>query len=508
MKYLVGIDEGTTGCKVCVFDQNGELISSAAREYPSYYPKPGYVEQDIAEIRGSVFDSCAEAIGKSGVDPKDIAGVSHSNQGITMVLIDKDENVLRDHTIGWQDVRHVEVIPELRKKITDEEYYRISGMAFGAYNIAVLNWLQKHEPEIWEKVAKCCSHQDYFLRQLGADGYFIDEGSANFLSMLEVETSEWDERLMGVYNVRRDQLPIVIHKPGTVVGHVTEEVSKRTGLPVGACVCSGGLDTNCTTLGAGGQSGGDEILIIGTAGVSILVSDKPIRDPNLRVTLRSNPGPGNYQLYIMTNTGASSFRWFRDELCSLEVAASRLMGIDPYDIITQIAGNSRPGANGVTALTCLQGSHGRRKNENARGTFLGISLGTTKADIAEAILEGTCFEMRDLLQMKTDLSARIDHVRLCGGVAKSPAWCQMFADILKKPIELPKVTELGCLGAAMCAGIGSGLYKDTKDAVDKCVHIVKTYTPNPASFPAYDEAFGRWNKAYESLNGSFYTDIR
>lgn len=504
MKYLVGIDEGTTGCKTCVFDENGNLISSSSREYPSYYPKPGYVEQDIAEIREKVFESCREAIEKSSVCQEDIVGVSHSNQGITMVLLDKDERVLRDRTIGWQDVRHVEMLPELYKKITNEEYYEIGGMSLGAYNTSVLNWLQKYEPTTWEKVAKCCSHQDYFLRQLGADGFFIDEGSANFMSMLGVRDNEWDNRLMDVYNVRKDQLPVVSHKPGMVVGHVTESVSKETGLPVGCCVCVGGLDTNCSSLGAGAVNDGTEVLIVGTAGVSILISDKEIKDPQRRITLRSNPGFGNWQLYLMTNTAASSFRWFRDSLCLLEVAASKLMGTDPYNIMTSIASNSVPGANGVTALTCLQGSHGRRKNENARGTFLGVSLGTTKADIAQAILEGVCFEMYDIQLMKEAIAGKIKTVRLCGGVAKSEVWCQMFADILQKQIEITQVTELGSLGAAMCAGIGAGLFKNPKDAVDKCVHIIKTYYPNADNFEAYQESFRRWNKAYDVLVKDYY----
>lgn len=500
MKYLVGIDEGTTGCKTCVFNQNGNLISSSSREYPSYYPKPGYVEQDINEIIRNVFESCREAIEKSCVNPNDIVGVSHSNQGITMVLLDKEEKVIRDRTIGWQDIRHVEMLPELHKRISNEEYYDISGMSLGAYNISVLNWLQKYEPDIWEKVARCCSHQDYFLRQLGADGFYIDEGSANFMSMLNVNNNEWDDRLVSIYNVRRDQLPIVVHNPGTVVGYVNESVSKMTGLPIGCRVCVGGLDTNCSSLAAGAKNAGTDVLIVGTAGVSILISDKAIKDPAKRITLRSNPGFGNWQLYLMTNTAASSFRWFRDSLCSLEVAASKLMGTDPYEIMTSIASNSTPGANGVTALTCLQGSHGRRKNENARGTFIGISLGTTKADIAQAILEGICFEMYDILLMKEAISDKINNVRLCGGVAKSDIWCQMFADILQKPIEITQVPELGSLGAAMCAGIGAGLFKDCYDAIDKCVHIAKTYYPNPDNFSAYQESFTRWNKAYDTIN--------
>lgn len=507
MKYLVGIDEGTGGCKTCVFDENGNLISSSSREYYSYYPQPGYVEQDINEIKLNVFQSCQDAINKSGINPEDIVGVSHSNQGITMVLLDEAENPVRERTIGWQDVRHTQLLSDLKTTIDNEKHYELSGMSFGSYNIAILNWLQKEESRNWKKVNRICSHQDYFLRQLGADDYYIDEGSANFLSMLDVKTNEWSEELTKIYNINRDQLPKVVHEPGKVVGYVSESVSTETNLPVGCPVCLGGLDTNCCSLAVGAREEGTQVLIVGTAGVSIVISDKLIFDPNRRVTVRSNPGFGNWQMYIMTNTAASSFRWFRDELCGMEVATSQLMVIDPYDIITSIAKNSKPGSNGLTAMTCLQGSHGRRKNENARGTILGISLATKKSDIARAILEGICFEMYDISLLNESVGAKIDKVRLAGGVTKSPMWCQMFADILQKPVELSQATELGSLGAAMCAGIGAGLFKDCDDAIDKCVHVVKTYVPNTNNFEMYQKAFDRWNSAYNSVIELYYSKV-
>lgn len=504
MKYLMGVDEGTTGCKAILFDQEGKQICATAREYPSYYPNPGWVEQDIDEIRESVFACIRETIVKAKVDPADIVGISHSNQGITMVLLDEKEKPVFPHTIGWQDLRYVDMLPELETEIDKDEYWNISGMQFGTYNIPVLRWLEKHEPERWRKVRRICSHQDYFLRQYGADGYYIDEGCANFLSMAKMKDNEWDERLLKAYHVTKDMLPTVVHTPGTVVGTVSQDCSRQTGLSTSCKVCLGNLDTNCCALGAGASEVGTQLLIMGTAGVSIFVTDKDKLDPNGRLTVRTNPGFGNWQNYIMTNTGASAFRWFRDAICAMEVATSKLMGIDPYDIITTTASHSKPGANGVTALTCIQGSHTRVKNENARGSFFGINLGTTKADLAQAVLEGICYEMKDIMAMNTELSGEIRHIRLCGGVAKSPMWCQMFADVLEKPVELTEVSELGALGAAMCAGVGAGLFVDCKDAVRKCVKIEKVYRPNPDNLDAYRKAFRKWEKYYSVANEQVY----
>lgn len=504
MNYLMGVDEGTTGCKAILFDEQGAQIASTSREYPSYYPHPGWVEQDIEEIKTAVFECIKETIAKSKVDSNSIVGISHSNQGITMVLLDENEEPVFDHTIGWQDLRYVDMLTELEKEVDKEEYLNIAGMQFGTYNIPVLRWIQKNEPEKWSKVRRICSHQDWFLRQYGADGYYIDEGCTNFLSMARMSDNEWDERLMKVYNVTADMLPKVLHVPGTVVGHVTKEVSEATGLPETCKVCLGNLDTNCCSIGGGADEVGTQLLIMGTAGVSIFVTDKDKLDPNGRITVRTNPGFDNWQNYIMTNTGASAFRWFRDAICSMEVATSVLMGTDPYDIITAIVSHSKPGANGVTALTCIQGSHTRKKNEKARGSFFGINLGTTKADIAEAILEGICFEMKDIMAMNQELSGEVKHVRLCGGVAKSPMWCQMFSDILEKPVELTEVSELGALGAAMCAGIGAGLYTDCRDAVKKCVKVTKVYQPNKDNLEQYRNAFKKWEHCYTISNEEIY----
>lgn len=504
MKYLMGIDEGTTGCKAALFDLSGNQIAIAGREYPSYYPHPGWVEQDIDEIRSAVFASSREVIARSCVDPEDIIGVSHSNQGITMVLLDENDRPVMPHTIGWQDLRHVDMLEELKGAVDLDAFWRISGMEYCTYNTPVLLWLQKHDPEVWKRVRRICSHQDYFLKQYGARGYYIDEGSANMLGMARVEDTEWDDRLLTIYGVTRNMLPTIVHRPGMVLGHVTPEVSSEMGLPVGCVVCQGNLDMNSCTFGAGASEAGTEVLVMGTAGISILLSDVMKMDPNRRLTMRSNPGLGNWQYMIMTNTGASAFRWFRDAICSMEVATSKLIGADPYDLITASATQSRPGANGVVALTCIQGAHTRKKNEKARGGFLGINLGTTKADLAEAILEGICFEMRDVLDMKEALAGSIKNIRLGGGVAKSPMWCQMFADVFGKPVEVTEVQEMGCLGAAMCAGVGAQVYGSLQEAVQKCVRVRKSYVPNESRRSAYEEGFRRWRQAYSIANDQIY----
>lgn len=503
-KYLVGIDEGTTGTKSCVFDLSGHIIASCYQEYPSFYPKPGYVEQDILQIREALFETCRTAIANAAIDPHDILAVSLSSQGAACVFVDENGQVIRNRMIGWQDLRNVEVNSKIYERISDDEHYAIEGAVIGAFNTGSNLWVQMNEPDEWAKVAHCCTNHDYFLHELGADGYFVDIASAHRISMLDVDRSCWSDKLIAAYGFKKEQLPTVVSEAGKIVGEVNGAVSLKSGLPIGCKVCVGAQDVNCSSFGAGGTTGDTAVMVVGTFGGSYIVVDKPYRDPNKTIILKGNQGMGNWQLEAFSHTAASAFRWFRDKLCSLEVATSKLMGVDPYSLMTEIANNSVPGANGVTALTCLQGSHGRKVNENTRGTFLGITLATEKADLAHAVLEGICYEMYDILLMQEEFAGTVSKVRLSGGVTKSPMWCQMFADIMQRPVELTQITETGALGAAMYAGVGIGVYDDCLDAAEKCVRIKETYYPNPDHEQIYQEAFRRWSEAFDALHGTFY----
>lgn len=504
VNYIVGIDEGTTGTKTCLFDINGELIASSYIEYPSYYPKPGYVEQDVFMIEEAIYDTCKKTIEKSCINPSDILAVSLSSQGAACILLDSNENVVRNRMIGWQDLRNVEVTDIIKNRITDDRHYEIEGSCIGGFNTGVNVWLQNNEPETWARVDRICTNQDYFLRKLGANDYYVDIASAHRISMIDVDKNKWNEELIKAYGCENIKLPKIINKPGEIIGEVNKEVSSKTGLPIGCKVCLGAQDINCSSFGVGGTTDEVATMVVGTFGGSYIVIDKPVRDPNKTIIIKGNQGMNNWQMEAFSHTAASAFRWFRDKLCSLEVATSKLMGVDPYSLMTEIAEKSSPGSNGVTALTCLQGSHGRKVNDATRGTFLGITLATEKSDLAHAVLEGICFEMYDILLMQEQFSKPVKSIRLSGGVTKSPMWCQMFADIMNKPIELTKCEEAGALGAMMFASIGLGLYKDCKDAASKCIEIKKTYQPIKENVQLYKEAFKRWNKAFDALNKTFY----
>jgi xylulokinase len=504
MRYLVGIDEGTTGCKTCVFDENGTLIGSDYREYPCYYPRPGWVEQTPDDILPALFESCRSAIAQSGVAKEDIAAIALSSQGAVTTLLDEDGKLIRPF-IGWQDVRGNAQIEGISQRIDVADFYRIGGNPLGSvFTATKIDWVREHEPENFARTALVSDHQQYFLRAFGADGDWTDTSSASRYGTLDVDTSAWSEPLNAAIGVPLDKLPTVVTEAGKVVGHIPARVAALTGLAEGTPLCLGAHDQNCSTLGGGAVQAGTAVMVVGTFGSCYVVSDKPLRDPLSTLTVKPNHGVGNWTIEGFSATAASSFRWYRDVFADLEVAAGRVLKRDPYDLITHAVGDVPPGSNGVTFLPHLQGAAGARPNPDAKGTFTGMTLATTKSDMARAVLEGIGYEMRDVLEAQAAAGVDVRSVRLVGGAAKSPMWCQLLADVFERPVELLQTSETGCLGAALYAGTAVGIYPDVAAAVDRAVTVTDRYEPDGSVAPAYEEAFRRYQAVFEALTGSVF----
>ena len=503
-QYLVGIDAGTTGCKTCIFDVEGTVIASDYREYPSYYPKPGWVEQLSEDLVPPLFDSCKAAVERSGVDPAEIVALAISTQGSIIGLLDERGETIRPW-IGWQDLRGEPYIEEIKKLIPRDRYYQITGDPLGAiFSISKLAWLKDNEPENWARAELFSTEQDFLLRQWGADEYWTDLSSASREGMLDIDNFVWSKEIHDLMGIPLEKRAKISTEPGQVVGRLSKEVAERSGLAEGTLLCVGAHDQNCSTFGAGAVRGGDTVMVIGTFGSCFVVMDESKRDPNAKLVVKPNHGLDNWTIEAFSVTSASAFRWYRDTFADLEVAASKQLREDPYDLITRAIAGVPPGSDGITFLPFLQGASGARLNANARGTFVGMSLGTSKAAMARAVLEGISFEMKDILLAQAAAGIDIGAIRLTGGAAKSPMWCQMLADIFQRPIELLQTSETGALGAALYAGVGAGIYADCTEAADRAVKISKRYEPDPTVVDQYEEAFDRFVRVYEALDGRIF----
>lgn len=503
-KYLLGIDEGTTGCRADLFDFEGERVSGAYLEYPSYFPHPGWVEQSANDITRAMYATVRSTISRGNVNPHEIVALGIATQAYVLGPLDQQGSLLRPF-IGWQDLRGSEYIESIqRDRIGKAEYYRLSGAPLNAMlGITKLAWFRDHEAELYQRTAVFSDHQAFFLRAFGVTGgYFTDLSSASRSGMLDVDKHRWSERIFEALDMDVARFPtIVLDTP--VVGEVGRRVADATGLAEGTRVVVAGHDQNCSSFGSGVVDAGVAAVVLGTGGSCYVAVGTPVRDPRGVLMVKANVGVRNWTIGGAATAAASSYRWFRDTFGSLEVAMGGVLQRDPYELIGMEAETAPPGANGLTFLPYLQGATaGPRANAQARGVLAGLTLGTSRADVARGIMEGITLEIRDIVEAVHAARVEIETIRATGGATKSRLWNQMQADIYKRPVQVLKERDTGALGAALYAGVGVGVYGSYREAVATAVRVAEEYEPNAKVFDAYDDAYGRFLRCYEGLFGS------
>lgn len=500
-KYLMGIDEGTTGSRACIFDLQGNLLGSSYAEYGITSPRPGWYEQDCEFMAAVIYEACQGAIKKAGIDPKEIAAVGLSSQGAAFVPVDKDDKIVRP-CIGWQDTRGAEFFDEIRSIVPEEELYKIAGTPISTpWSLSKILWIKKYEPQNFEKTACFALHQDFFLTALGVKGHYVDISSASRFGFFDVDRHKYSEKLLASFGIPEEKLPQVV-AGGSKVGEITKSISERTGLAEGTPICVGAMDVNASVLGLGVVKEGMAGTILGTYGACVAFSPRPVRDPNGRMVVMGNVGTWKWTMEGSSLAAASSYRWYRDTFGDLEVATGKILGEDPYELINQQIAGGKPGARGLLFIPHLASAGSPRNDENARGLLLGLTLAHTKADVARAVMEGITLEIRDIITAIQRAGVEIRECRITGGGTKSPLWNQMQADIYGRPVATVQTSDTGALGAAMLAGIGAGIFNNVEEAAEQMVRVVRSYEPNPENVKVYDELYDVYVSTFEGLAGT------
>lgn len=512
-RYVVGVDAGTMGARSVVFDIQGNEKGSAYYETPTRYPKPGWVEQSAEDVISLAYRSTSEAIRKSGVDSQDIAAISFTNMRSTFVPVDKDGRFL-SHIFIWQDLRGTEMLPWMRERLaahgmTERDLYNITGFPIGAvWPSSKVYWFKKHHPDLYDKTYKLITPQAMLIEAYGAkDDYYDDDDDAGWWQIVNADTIEYDPRLAEIFGVDIEKYP-TNYRPGTVVGKVPADVAEKTGLAVGTPIVVGSGDQQCGAIGVGNAKEGLASICLGTAGLCIGYSPKPIRHPGCKNHVLGHPGTDHWEMEGHASAAASSFKWLRQTLCQLESSAADVTGLDVYDLLTRAAVQSTPGASGVVFLPWLAGAACPYYDSYARGTLVGMTFAHKKADIIRGAMEGICYEMRDMLESLQEAPFKeFEYYRVTGGAARSDLWNQIQADVYGKPVETVKVSEATALGAAMLATLGVGIYKDIHEAIEHMVHVDNRWEPIPENIKTYDELFGIFRETYQALKEKVFPAI-
>lgn len=511
-KYVASIDAGTMGVRCAIFDIVGKQISSDYYETPTHYPKPGWVEQSAYDVVELAYKAVRGAIAKGHIDSDEIMSLSFTNQRTTFVPIDREGKFLTNMFL-WQDQRGAEIIPWAREVLaahgmTEQDLYNRCGHPLGSVQMGTKAfWFRKNMPEIYDKTYKMVTPHAILAHAFGADGWYEENSDNNWWLVTKCDTFEFDKELCDMFGMDINKYPESL-APGTPIGAVTEDVAKKTGLKKGTPLFVGSGDQQCGALGVGNSgAAGLGSVCLGTAGLCIGYSSVPVRDPNGKCHVLGHPA-GGYTMEGHASAAASSFRWLRNAIAQFEMTTAEISGMDVYDIMSATAKQAPIGSKGTIFLPWLAGAACPHYDDNARGGLIGMTLGTTKAELLRAAMEGICFEMREMLEALNAAGFKdFNTLRITGGAARSALWNDIQANIYGCTVETVEAPEATALGAAMIGAVGAGVFKDMNEAAKNMVHVKDRFEPNEAAMRQYDEVFDIWKSCYYGLAKEAYPKI-
>ena len=505
-RYFIGLDIGTSGTKAVLFNEVGKLVSSAQQEYHFINPNPGWSEIDPEEVWGKISSVIRDCVSQSSIPPEIIVALGLSVLGETTIPLDENGNPLYP-AIDSQDKRehgYQKYLQWFQDHFGGENTYTRTSFPLGFIAPALrLLWFQEHRPDIYKKIAKFATFQDFTLWRLTGTPA-IDYSLASRTLLFDTQEKMWireflDEMGFPVESLSKPCLPT------HAVGRVTDKISKELGLHPDLLVIAGAHDQSCSALGIGGIQEG--IASDGTGSVEAIatLTKTPFTSPSLQklgFSSECHLYPDSYLALGYHLTAGSLVRWYRDQLGKFEQEIARKENLNAYDLITKSAQDSPPGSNGLLVLPHWSGAgtgHVPMLNPASRGAILGLTLAHKKSDIDRSIFEGITYETRLIIETFEKTGIPIDSFVVTGGGAKSPFWLQLKADIIGKPMKVPETTEASAMGAAMLAAVGSGVYKNLEDAVEHFCRIGSVYEPDLQIKKLYDRIFPLYRDLYDAV---------
>ena len=482
MKYLLGIDFGGGASKATLMSEMGKVVATNTVEYPTYYPKSGYTEQNPQDWYNAAKESIAKVIEKGQIDASDILAVAFDAATHTAVLCDDDFNVLCP-SVYWTDTRSFDEVKISKEQYADIISEQVLHAPDTIWTLPQLMWIKKNEPEIWAKTKKIFFAKDYVRHCLTGD-YVTDYIEAEGSMMFDYNTLSWSKELCGILGIETDMMPQIV-KPTDIVGTVTAEAAKDTGLKEGTAVLCGTTDTVMEVFASGAVEKGNVTVKLATAGRICVITDKSY--PNKHLINYSHIEDGLWYPGTATKSCAASYRWYRDTF-----------GGD-YKELDEGAENVEIGSDGLVFHPYLNGELTPYANPKLCGSFVGVRAGHTKAHFTRAVLEGVAMSMLDCKNALEGIGIEHDETAaIIGGGGKSPLWRQILADALGITLVEKKYND-SSFGTCMLAGVAMGVFDSPKDALEICNETVSYTEPNMENHAKYQKLFKKYKAVCEAL---------
>ena len=482
---LLGVDIGTSSCKTALFDVNGRVLAQGGCDYPVSYPRRGWAEQDPEVWWRGVCRAIREMMAQSGAAPSDIAGIGVDGQSWSAIALDSEGNALCPTPI-WTDTRCADICREVSESIPAEALFAVSGNPVQpGYTWPKILWYQRHRPEVFRKTQKILQSNGFIVyRMTGEISQDISQGYG--LACFDMRKGQWDPGMCARLNIPEKLLPPIVpcHQ---IVGRLTPEAARACGLTAGIPVVAGGLDAACGTLGAGVVSPGQTQEQGGQAGGMSICIDRYAADP--RLILSFHVAPGRWLLQGGTTGGGGALKWLRETVCP-ELSFAEM---------SALAETVPPGSDGVIFLPYMAGERSPIWDPNACGVFFGIRFGVSRAQMIRACMEGVAYALRHNLETAEAVGAKAGTLRAMGGSANSRVWTQIKADVTGCGIEIPAGDTATTLGAAILAGVGTGVFPGFEEAARQTVGVRRAIFPDPAQREAYEKGYRTYRQLYDRL---------
>ena len=482
----VGIDLGTSAVKLLLMDGEGKIQKIVSREYPLYFPHPGWSEQKPEDWYEQVMDGMKELIAEA--DKSKVAGISFGGQMHGLVILDKEDQVIRP-AILWNDGRTYEECDYLNNVIGKEKLSEYTAnISFTGFTAPKILWVKNKEPENFKKIVKIMLPKDYIAYKLTGVNC-TDVSDASGMLLMDVKNRRWSKEMCEICGISEEMLP-KLYESYECVGTVKPEIAGELGIPETVKVAAGAGDNAAAAVGTGTVGDGMCNISLGTSGTIFISSEKFGVDKNNALHAFAH-ADGHYHLMGCMLSAASCNKWWMDEI----------IGTSDYGAEQKKIGVL--GENHVYFLPYLMGERSPHNNPNARGTFIGMTMDTTRADMTQAVLEGVAFALRDSFEVAKSLGIKIERTKICGGGAKSPLWKKMIANILNLKVDVIESEEGPALGGAMLAAVACGEYKNVEEAAAKIVRIVDTVEPEEELVKKYDERYQQFRQIYPACKPLF-----
>ncbi|MGQ9555810.1 MAG: FGGY-family carbohydrate kinase [Anaerolineae bacterium] len=493
---LLGIDVGTTGCKVAAFSTDGCLLASAYTEYDIQRPRPRWAELDAGAVWEKVKGTIARVARVCVADP--IRALTVASLGEATVPVSAHRHVLGPSILAF-DARGEEYLPRLRSGLDDERLYAISGNTLGNhYGLTKLMWLQEHQPDLYRQAHKLLPWGSFVSFMLGAEPA-VDYSLANRLLFFDLERRAWSEEVLGVSGLDPTKLPATVPS-GTVIGAVSPTAADELGLPPGVAIVAGAHDQCANAVGCGVVEEGQAMWGMGTfiCVVPVFRSRRPaVAMIERGLNTEHHAARGRYVSFIY-NQGGSLVKWCRDTFAAAEHRQAQESGADIY---AQLLAEVPEGPSGLLVLPHFTATGPPEFVADSRGVIVGLRLETTRGDILKGILEGTSFYIRESIEALPGAGIQANEFRAVGGGSKSDIWVQTCADIVGRPFVRPRITEAGALGAAIIAGAGVGQFASIEAGVAAMVQLDRAFVPDGERHAQYEPWFEKYKQLWPLLHG-------